>query len=231
MTNQIHPWRPGIALLACIILLLLCIAPASADVIVYYQPPTLNGALYASQNDVSGFGNFASLYDDFVIFPQVPFYLNDVHWYGGYFNPPAQGHIRGWTISIYADAALAPGGLLWTEHFANDASESFIGNFGGFPFYAYHEDDIGSLFSLRPNTRYWLSLVPDVSFPPQWGWGTGVLGDGIAYQTFFGTTSRLSADLAFDISGNPVPEPTSLLLMGSGALGLAGVLRRRLLGR
>jgi hypothetical protein len=157
MTNQIHSWRPGSALPACTLLLLLCIAPASADVIVYFQPPTLSGALYASQNDVGGFGNFASLYDDFVIFPQVPFYLNDVHWYGGYFNPPAHGHITGWTISIYADAALAPGGLLWTEHFANDASESFIGNFGGFPFYAYHEDDIGK--PVLAEAKYTLLVV------------------------------------------------------------------------
>jgi len=31
-----------------------------------------------------------------------------------------------------------------------------------------------------------------------------------------------------DVEGNPVPEPGSLVLMGSGVLGLAGVLRRRI---
>jgi hypothetical protein len=36
---------------------------------------------------------------------------------------------------------------------------------------------------------------------------------------------------AFDISGisKPIPEPSSILLFGSGVLGLAGVLRRKLL--
>jgi len=66
--------------------------PALADIIVYYQPPTLNGTLYASQNDVGGFGNFAARYDDSVIFPQVPFVLTDVHWCGGHFNPPTRGY-------------------------------------------------------------------------------------------------------------------------------------------
>jgi len=53
--------------------------PAFADVIVYYQPPTVHGTLYASQIDVGGLGNFVTLYDDFMIFPQIPFVLADVH--------------------------------------------------------------------------------------------------------------------------------------------------------
>ena len=34
-------------------------------------------------------------------------------------------------ISIYTDAALALGTLLWTVHFANDAFESFMAILGG----------------------------------------------------------------------------------------------------
>src|ERR1017187_78845 len=160
-----------------ITLLLLCGAPAFADVIVYNQPPTLDGNLYATQNDPN-LGNFATLYDNFKIVPTIPYYLTDVHFYGGYFNPQQHGAITGWTISIYSDP-LGPIGTLpiWTQHFANNASESFYGVFNGMTYSAYHEDDIKSNFWLMPGTEYWLALVPDSVFPPQWGWGTGLLGD------------------------------------------------------
>src|SRR5664279_1325465 len=75
-----------------ITLLLLCGAPAFADVEVYMQPPTLNGILYASQNDVGGFGKFATVYDNFQIYSHTtPYYLDDVEWFGGYFNPGGPG--------------------------------------------------------------------------------------------------------------------------------------------
>ena len=75
------------------------------------------GVLYASQNDVGGAGNFAAVYDNFQIFQNRPYYLDDVEWFGGYFNG-AGNAITGWTISIYADAGMQPGGLLWSRNFS-----------------------------------------------------------------------------------------------------------------
>jgi PEP-CTERM motif len=100
--------------------------------------------------------------------------------------------------------------------------------FNGTTYYAYHEDDIVGGLTFMPGTTYWLSLVPDSTFPPQWGWGTGLLGDGVSYQDFFGVRTQLGVDFGFDISGKPIPEPGTLMMLGTGILGLAGALRRKL---
>jgi len=54
-----------------IALLFLGSALAFADVILYMQPPTFDGNFYASQNDVGGFGNFATVYDNFTIYSRL----------------------------------------------------------------------------------------------------------------------------------------------------------------
>ena len=87
-------------------------------------------------------------------------------------------------------------------------------------------------FDMGPGT-YWASVVPDLGFPPQWGWGTSAQGDGLGYQCFFGTCGPVATDFAFAIDGHPVvgttPEPGTLIMLGSGILGLAGTMRRKLI--
>ncbi len=222
-----HLDRLFIAVMA-ITLLLLCSAPAFADVEVYMQPPTLDGNLWASQNDVGGFGNFATLYDNFKIFQTIPYFLDDVEWTGGYWNGPGNA-ITGWTISLYADNAGQPGGVIWSQNFSVGYPGYMESCNLPFGMCSYDMDSIVNGYKLMPNTTYWLSVVPDLSFPPQWGWGSGLGGDNISYQDFY-TTGRthLAVDFAFNLQGVPTPEPGSLILMGTGILGLAGMLRRRL---
>ena len=214
-----------------ITLLLLCGAPAFADVEVYMQPPTLDGNLWASQNDIGGLGNFATLYDNFQIFQAIPYYLDDVEWFGGYWNTQTNA-ITGWTISLYANVPGLPdqpGGVIWSQYF----SVAYAGYMEtcNLPFgmCSYDMDSIMGGYKLMPNTTYWLSVVPDLSFPPQWGWGSGLMGDGLAYQDFYiGGRSQTGVDFAFNLQGIPTPEPGSLILLGTGILGLAGALRRKL---
>jgi hypothetical protein len=195
--------------------------PASAAPI-YVQPTDFNGA-FASQNDTTGgFGNFATAFDNFTL--GGSYSLNSVQWVGSYFNPSTLAPITGFTVSFYADSGGAPGALLWTSgDVAGNAGETFIGfDLGNNPTYAY---SMGVSFAAAGGTTYWLSIVPDLGFPPQWGWETGVGGDGAAYQCFLGSCGAVSSDLAFALS---TPEPSSMVFLATGLVALGIRVRNRM---
>ncbi len=188
---------------------------------LFSQPFDSSGNVRASQNDTTGGnGNFATSYDDFSFATAGT--VVDVSWVGGYFNPPAQGAITGWNISIWADNAGQPGVLLNTTAIAGTANETSLGNYGGNPFFSF-SGSLGTAFAAAAGTTYWLSVVPDLGFPPQWGWGVGTGGNGNSYQDFFGTRTQLIEDFAFTLSGTTaVPEPSQA---ATGALMLMGIAR------
>ncbi|MGZ4789224.1 MAG: PEP-CTERM sorting domain-containing protein, partial [Terriglobales bacterium] len=136
--------------------------------------------------------------------------------------------ITGWTVQLFSDNGGQPGGLLQSLHVAGTGNETFDGSFGGFPAYTYSialPD-----WALTAGTQYWISVYPDLAFPPQWGWSSGTGGDGLSYQDFFGARSPLAVDMAFALDGTtgpPTPEPSSLMLLGAGLLGFASKLRRK----
>lgn len=197
--------------------------------LLYAQNPDFNGAL-SSQNDTfSGFGNFATVYDNFTLGSTSN--IDEVQWVGSYFNPPVQGVITAFTLNFYADAAGQPGALLASYNGPGAFGETFLGFDNALDPTFLYDGLLGTPFVATGGTQYWMSLVPDLGFPPQWGWETSVDGDLLSYQDFFGARSANPIDLSFALfgsQGTSTPEPGSLILLGTGLLGLAGSIRRKL---
>lgn len=200
---------------------ILGLATGSNAAVLYSQAYDGTGNLWASQNDTTGGnGAFAAAYDDFVL--TATSNLNGLAWTGGYYNPPSPGPIAGFNVAIHADASGTPGSVL-ASGFVAGVNETLISG----PIYAY--DFSFPNLQLTAGT-YWLSVVPDLGFPPQWGWATSGSGSGNAYQCFFGSCGPIGGtNLAFDVLGNAVPEPATwaMMVIGFGGLGAAMRMARR----
>lgn len=85
-----------------------------------------------------------------------------------------------------------------------------------------------------PNGVTWMTLYSEhVDQPTAWSNAAG-LGDPsstLSQDPRTGLITGYPSPLAFSVFGQTVPEPSSIMMLGTGILGLVGVLRRRMLDK
>ncbi len=169
------------ALCACLTAVVVGLpSPLRADTL-YSQPWDGTGNGYASQNDTNGggFGNFATTYDNFTLGSAAT--VTGVSWVGEYSDNT--GPSTSFTVDFYANASGLPGAMLSTETIAlSQAHQTLLGNAGGFAVFSYSAT-LSSPFSAVAGTEYWLSVVSNMGFPPQWYWVTGTGGTAAPHSS------------------------------------------------
>jgi hypothetical protein len=222
----------------------LLVSPGLVNADVLFTQATDLASQVQSQNDTSLGGSVISqIYDNFTLGANSS--VENIQWTGGYGGALAANTLEGFTISLWAfvgPGAAGSGTLIDSQTItAAAANETAAGSDFLGPVYTYSAD-ISPLL-LASGQQYWLSIVANLptvdGSNPNWNWeSSNNAGVGaISYQDFSGSfRSSNNTDLAFTLNGQPysgplvgVPEPGSVMLLGIGFCGFAGVaaLKRR----
>ncbi len=133
------------------------------------------------------------------------------------------------SIFLLADNNTSPGAALGTIGTVSDSSLSSSPAALSFSTNVF----------LNANTRYWIELAPGSGGTSAlWAWSMDQTAPGVAGEFFwnatFGVIPNAEGPYQMELSGvsevTPIPEPSSLILFGSGIIGLAGALRKKLTG-
>lgn len=185
------------------------------DTIIWDNGDDLGPNAISSQRDT--FYPFLSqTADDFKLGEQK--LISGVYWWGNFWSgivDPCD-----FEIIFYADngSGNSPTGGGMDDPTSTALAVYNIQGISGYPlsqngYFQYHAE-LDQKFIANPNKKYWISIVAEVTFPPQWGWiingqnpdflSPSVQGFPFAGISFW--TSHGYGDMAFYLTGNNI-EP------------------------
>jgi hypothetical protein len=171
--------------------------------------------------------------DDFVLSQNTT--ITDVHFWGLFWQQDST-QIGGFNWAIYSNLGNSgfdePGSLVGSGSGTNVVATPTGNIYLGFPEYEF-SFDLDTPQPLSGSTNYWLALQADFSvlFWETSGGSNGafaVQADDFAPNPYAWRQADFQ-DLAFQLTAAsaPVPEPSTLLLLGSGLVGLVGFGRKK----
>ena len=205
--------------------------PGKADIMIYDGGSPDQRAAYTADSNYA----FTTVAETFVLSVGSST-VTGAQWWGACANKSSPGGgacpAGNFTIGFYTDNSGVPGTLVKSYTVGNadqTATGNFIANETSLSEYVYTAN-FGPL-SLTPGTTYFLT-VEDSTPGSALSWGMETANETGSLEVFLTGDGWLNegAELAFNLSGPStaaVPEPTSLLLLGSVGLSLVAAFRRK----
>jgi hypothetical protein len=210
--------RTTLKILFCI----LCLAsPAAATSIYDNGTPDLAGSW------PSDFSFQDQAADNFVLSPESTV-ISGVNWWGIYV-PNNSAWPADFAIRIFEDDGNKPAVYPIYETIVDGgigpiATGDLVD--GGWDLYAYSAPI--APVTLSAGVSYWLSIVDRKAEPGSWNWATSSLSGGSRKRDLDGEpwNTPMSREFAFNLEGQPIPEPATIALFTLGLIALAGIRKK-----